>query len=135
MVERPLANFPPCVWGDLFLSFSLDNSELEGYAKAMEEPKEELTRLIVDPAMDTNTKLSLIYLVHRLGLTYLFLQEVETQLDKLFKELNFQDYDKADLYTISVNFQVFRHHGYKVSCGNTLSISIRICMNAYIHDE
>ncbi|KAI3729978.1 hypothetical protein L6452_18651 [Arctium lappa] len=114
---RPLANFPPSAWGDLFLSFSLDNSKLEGYAKAMEEPKEELRRLIIDPAMDTNTKLSLIYSVHRLGLTYLFLQEVEAQLDKLFKDLNLQDYDKADLYTISVNFQVFRHHGYKLSCG------------------
>ncbi|KAI3685585.1 hypothetical protein L6452_34834 [Arctium lappa] len=57
----PLANFPPSAWGDLFLSFSLDNSELEGYAKALEEPKEELRRLIIDPTTDTNTKLSLIY--------------------------------------------------------------------------
>lgn len=113
---RPLANFPPSVWGDRFLSFSLDNLELERYAKAMEEPKEELKRLILDPAMDSNTKLSLIYSVHRLGLTYLFLQEIEGQLDKLFNELNLQDNDEADLYTISVNFQVFRHLGYKLSC-------------------
>ncbi|PWA71765.1 10-epi-junenol synthase [Artemisia annua] len=27
-----------------------------------------------------------------------------------------KDYDKADLYTISTNFQVFRQHGYKLSC-------------------
>ncbi|KAI3668963.1 hypothetical protein L6452_40180 [Arctium lappa] len=113
---RPLANFPPSVWGDRFLSFSLDNSELERIAKAMEEPKEELRRLILDPAMGSNTKLSLIYSVHRLGLTYLFLQEIEGQLDKLFNELNLQDDDEADLHTISVNFQVFRHLGYKLSC-------------------
>ncbi|KAI3668964.1 hypothetical protein L6452_40181 [Arctium lappa] len=113
---RPLANFPPSVWGDRFLSFSLDNSELEGYAEAMQEPKEELRRLIIDPEMDSNTKLSLIYSVHRLGLTYLFLHEIEAQLDKQFKELNLRDYDEADLYTISVNFQVFRHLGYKLPC-------------------
>ncbi|XP_024977692.1 germacrene A synthase short form [Cynara cardunculus var. scolymus] len=113
---RPLANFPPSVWGDQFLSFSLDNSELERYAKDMEVPKEELRRLIIDPRMDSNTKLSLIYSVHRLGLTYLFLHEIEAQLDKHFKELNLRDYDEADLYTISVNFQVFRHLGYKMPC-------------------
>ncbi|KAJ9557520.1 hypothetical protein OSB04_012134 [Centaurea solstitialis] len=113
---RPLANFPPSVWGDRFLSFSLDNSELERYAKAMEEPKKEMRKLILDPTMDSNTKLSLIYSVHRLGLTYLFLKEIEDQLDKLFNELNLQDYDEADLYTISINFQVFRHLGYKLSC-------------------
>nr|ABB00361.1 germacrene A synthase [Crepidiastrum sonchifolium] len=113
---RPLANFPPSVWGDRFLSFSLDNKELEGYAKAMEEPKEELRRLIVDSTMDSNKKLSLIYSVHRLGLTYLFLQEIEAQLEKLFKEFNLQDYDEVDLYTTSINFQVFRHLGHKLPC-------------------
>nr|AAM11627.1 germacrene A synthase LTC2 [Lactuca sativa]UZP65129.1 germacrene A synthase [synthetic construct] len=113
---RPLANFPPSVWGDRFLSFTLDNSELEGYAKAMEAPKEELRRLIVDQTMDSNKKLSLIYSVHRLGLTYLFLQEIEAQLDKIFKEFNLQNYDEVDLYTTSINFQVFRHLGYKLPC-------------------
>ncbi|KAI3515130.1 hypothetical protein L1887_13881 [Cichorium endivia] len=113
---RPLANFPPSVWGDRFLSFSLDTTELEGYAKAMEEPKEEVRKLIVDPTMDSNKKLSLIYSVHRLGLTYLFLQEIEAQLDKLFKEFNLQDYDEFDLYTTSINFQVFRHLGHKLPC-------------------
>ncbi|CAH1429913.1 unnamed protein product [Lactuca virosa] len=113
---RPLAHFPPSVWGDRFLSFTLDNSELEGYAKAMEAPKEELRRLIVDQTMDSNKKLSLIYSVHRLGLTYLFLQEIEAQLDKIFKEFNLQDYDEVELYTTSINFQVFRHLGYKLPC-------------------
>nr|AZI95582.1 germacrene A synthase [Cichorium intybus] len=113
---RPLANFPPSVWGDRFLSFTLDNSGLEGYARAMEEPKEDLRRLITDATMESNKKLSLIYSVHRLGLTYLFLQEIEAQLDKLFKEFNLQDYVDLDLYTLSINFQVFRHLGYKIPC-------------------
>ncbi|KAI3499105.1 hypothetical protein L1887_34898 [Cichorium endivia] len=113
---RPLASFPPSVWGDRFLSFTLDNSELDGYARAMEEPKEDLTRLITDATMESNKKLSLIYSVHRLGLTYLFLQEIESQLDKLFEEFNLQDYVDLDLYTLSINFQVFRHLGYKLPC-------------------
>ena len=83
----------------------------------MEEPKEVVRRLIVDPTMDSNKKLSLVYSVHRLGLTYMFLQDVEAQLDKLFKEFNLQDYEEVDLYTTSINFQVFRHLGYKLPCG------------------
>lgn len=83
----------------------------------MEEPKKDLRKLIVDPSMDSNKKLGLIYSVHRLGLTYMFLQEIESQLDKLFKEFNLQDYEEADLCTISINFQVFRHLGYKLPCG------------------
>lgn len=83
----------------------------------MEEPKEEVRRLIVDPTMDSNKKLSLIYSVHRLGLTYLFLQEIEAQLDNIFKAFKLQDYDEVDLYTTSINFQVFRHLGHKLPCG------------------
>ncbi|KAI3694376.1 hypothetical protein L1987_77341 [Smallanthus sonchifolius] len=114
--DRPLANFPPSRWGDLFLSFSLDNSMMEGYAEAMEEPKEQVRRLIVDPTMDSNKKLSLIYTVHRLGLTYMFLKEIEGQLEKLFKDFNLEDYVEVDLHTTSINFQAFRHLGYKLPC-------------------
>lgn len=82
----------------------------------MEEPKEELKSLIINPNMDSNEKLRLINSVYRLGLRYLFEEEIECQLDKLFTELKMEDYDEADLYTISINFQVFRLHGYKLSC-------------------
>lgn len=66
--------------------------------------------------MDSNEKLRLINYVYRLGLRYLFEEEIECQLDKLFTELKMEDYDEVDLYTISINFQVFRQHGYKLSC-------------------
>ncbi|KAJ0491644.1 Alpha-copaene synthase [Helianthus annuus] len=113
---RHLANFPPSIWGDEFLSFSLDNSQLEAYSKAMEQPKENVRRMILNPAIDTNEKLGLIYCVYRLGLTYNFSKDIDSQLDELFKQLNLQSYNEADLYTISIHFQVFRHFGYRFSC-------------------
>ena len=70
--------------------------------------------------MGSNEKLRLINSVYRLGLRYLFGEEIECQLDKLFKELKMDYYDEADLYTVSINFQVFRQHGYKLSCGRPL---------------
>ncbi|KAI7741497.1 hypothetical protein M8C21_007727 [Ambrosia artemisiifolia] len=113
---RPLANFPSSVWGDRFLSFSLDNSKLEAYVKAMDQPKEQLRRLILNPSTDSNEKLSLIYSLDRLGLTYLFLEDIDGQLYKLFNQLNLQTYREADIYTISIHFQVFRKFGYRFSC-------------------
>nr|QIK00169.1 sesquiterpene synthase 3 [Senecio scandens var. incisus] len=113
---RPLADFPPSIWGDCFLSFSLDNSELEAYAKTIEEHKEEMRSFITNPTIDSNAKLSFIYSVYRLGLTYLFMKEIDDQLDTLFTEINMQDYVEVDLHTISIHFQVFRNHGYRFSC-------------------
>ncbi|PWA93383.1 germacrene A synthase 2 [Artemisia annua] len=115
-VVRPLANFPPSNWGDRFLSFCLDYSILETHAKAMVKPKEELKRMIVDQNMDSNEKLKLINCVYRLGLKYMFSEEIDNQLDKLYKELKIEDYDEADLCTVSLYFQVFRQHGYRLSC-------------------
>ncbi|CAI9270055.1 unnamed protein product [Lactuca saligna] len=113
---RPVANFPPPIWDDRLLSLTVDYLELEAYAKAIDEPKEELRRLIINVNMDSNAKLCLINSVYRLGLRYMFREEIECQLDKLFKELNMEDYDQADLHTVSTNFQVFRQHGYNLSC-------------------
>ncbi|CAH1440143.1 unnamed protein product [Lactuca virosa] len=113
---RPYVKFPPSIWGDRLMSLTFDHSESHAYAIAMEQPKEELKSLIINPNMDSNEKLRLINSVYRLGLRYLFEEQIECQLDKLFTKLKMEDYDKADLYTISINFQVFRQHGYKLSC-------------------
>ncbi|XP_071703503.1 germacrene A synthase short form-like isoform X2 [Rutidosis leptorrhynchoides] len=96
--------------------FDRTTKEFEGYAKSMEEVKEELRRLIVDPSTDSNKKLGLIYSTHRIGLAYMFLQEIKGQLNSLFKEFKLQDYAEFDLYTISTNFQIFRHLGFKLPC-------------------
>ncbi|KAI3668069.1 hypothetical protein L6452_43144 [Arctium lappa] len=66
----------PKMAGDVFSGILFLKRNWKRIAKAMVEPKEELRRLILDPAMGSNTKLSLIYSVHRLGLTYLFLQKI-----------------------------------------------------------
>ncbi|KAJ0765925.1 putative lyase [Helianthus annuus] len=113
---RPLVNFPSSIWGDRFLAFSLDNAQLEAHGKAMDQLKEQLRRLILDTTTDSNEKLSLIYSIYRLGLTYLFSKDIDSQLDKLFDYLNMQSYHDADLYTLSIHFKVFRNFGYRFSC-------------------
>ena len=87
----------------------------------MVKPKEELKRMILDTKIDSNEKLRLINCVYRLGLKYMFDEEIDDQLDKLFKELNIEDYDESDLCTVSLHFQVFRQLGYKLSCGKAFT--------------
>ncbi|GJW03300.1 germacrene A synthase short form-like protein [Tanacetum coccineum] len=86
-------------------------------AKAIVKPKKELKQMRVDPNMDSNDKLSLINCVYCLGLKYMFNEEIDDQLDKLYKELRIENYVEADLCTVSLNFKVFKKHGYKLSCG------------------
>lgn len=93
--------------------------ELEAYANALEGPKEAVRNLITDTTFDATAKLKLIYSVHRLGLSYLYPEEIDTELNEIFKKIDLQYYEHVDLYTISVQFQVFRHHGYKLSSGKS----------------
>ncbi|GKF07487.1 germacrene A synthase, partial [Tanacetum coccineum] len=74
---RPLASFPPSIWGDRFLSLSVDTHELNACAKTIKAPKEELRSLILSQNLDSNEKLCLFNYLYRLGLTYLFVEEIE----------------------------------------------------------
>ncbi|XVF70405.1 hypothetical protein PTKIN_Ptkin11bG0158900 [Pterospermum kingtungense] len=61
-----------------------------------------------------------IYMINSLislGVSYHFEIEIDKQLDHLFTTLpQFIDNKDYDLYTVGVIFQVFRSHGYKISC-------------------
>ncbi|KAK8683200.1 hypothetical protein V6N13_039266 [Hibiscus sabdariffa] len=63
----------------------------------------------------------LINSLFRLGVSYHFEIEIEEQLSHLFLTFSIDSND-YDLYTIGVVFQVFRSHGYKMSC-ESLSVS------------
>nr|BBE38101.1 germacrene A synthase [Aralia cordata] len=112
---RPLSHFPPSIWGDRFIQFSLDQSALEAYAETIEGLKKEVRGLLTDTTIDSTKKLNMIYSIHHLGLSYHFEEEIDGQLEKLFGDLNKSHYEEVDLYTTSIHFQTFRHHGFKMS--------------------
>ncbi|KAK9080878.1 hypothetical protein SSX86_000020 [Deinandra increscens subsp. villosa] len=116
--QSPLLREPPSPFSspEQFAKHHPPSSlERQAYGKAMEQPKEQVRRLILGSTIDSNEKLSLIYYVYRLGLTYLFSKDnIDAQLDTLF---NLQeDYNQTDLYTTSLHFQIFRIFGYRFSC-------------------
>ncbi|XP_059668963.1 valerianol synthase TPS8-like [Cornus florida] len=113
-ISRPLANFPPSLWGDRFLSFSLDNQVFEMHAKEIEGLKEEVRSMLVTAQSKPVEKINLINTIERLGISYHFEKEIEDQLEQTFHSL--EDLQDNDLCTTTISFRVFRQHGYNMSC-------------------
>ncbi|KNA11925.1 hypothetical protein SOVF_130630 [Spinacia oleracea] len=116
---RPLAHFPPDIWGDRFVTFSLeDNLTMERYAKEIESLKEEVGKmLILDDDVDFGKKMSLIDVVERLGVSYYFENEIEEMLNNIFQEFAAKNFKtEYDLYNIASQFRIFRQHGHKMPC-------------------
>ncbi|XP_059665358.1 valerianol synthase TPS1A-like [Cornus florida] len=112
-ISRPLANFPPSIWGDRFLSFSLDNQVFEMNAKEIEVLKEEVKIILVAAKNKPVEKINLINTIERLGISYHFEKEIEDQLEQIFHSL--ADLEDNDLCTAAISFRVFRQHGYNMS--------------------
>ncbi|XP_021723182.1 (-)-germacrene D synthase-like isoform X2 [Chenopodium quinoa] len=117
---RPLAHFPPDIWGEHFVTFTPeDNMKMEIYAKEIEPLKEDLRKklFIMNDSVDLGRKLSFIDAVERLGVSYHFESEIEDMLNKIFKEFAANNFDiDYDLYNTACQFRIFRQHGHKMPC-------------------
>ncbi|KAL3820177.1 hypothetical protein ACJIZ3_006082 [Penstemon smallii] len=120
-IRPPVTTFSPSMWGDTFMSYSVDDQVQERYAEAIQELKEEVRRTII---ADGNTKTEILILIdtlERLGVAYHFEQEIGEKLEQILKSdanLNMnKDEEDCDLFTIALEFRLFRRHRYHVSCG------------------
>lgn len=87
------------------------------YHEQIDVIKEEVRGTLMDATINPNEKINLINLLDRLSLSYHFENEIEDQLKQIFNaHPNFDGCD-YDLNTISLQFRIFRQHGYKMSCG------------------
>uniref|UniRef100_A0A5B7AAS5 Uncharacterized protein n=1 Tax=Davidia involucrata TaxID=16924 RepID=A0A5B7AAS5_DAVIN len=116
-IFRPLAKFPPSIWGDCFSSFSLDNQMSKIYAKEIKVLTEEVRRILAACGSKRAEKMNLINTLERLGVSYHFGKEIEEQLEQIFYNYsNFEDDENYDLCTTALHFRIFRQHGYNMSC-------------------
>ncbi|KAJ4822721.1 hypothetical protein Tsubulata_044828 [Turnera subulata] len=116
-VHRPLANFPPTIWGCDFASFSFPQSEFESYSRQVELLKEEIHGMLMSASTNLiDENIEFINLLCRLGVSYHFEAEIDEQLTHIFHTNEYQDYD--DLYTVALFFRILRQHGYKDNNGS-----------------
>ncbi|KAJ9167157.1 hypothetical protein P3X46_021827 [Hevea brasiliensis] len=116
-VFRPLANFPPTLWGYSFAKFSFLDPEFESYTKGVEVLKQEVIHMLMQSTEKLADKIEFINLLCRLGVSYHFENEIEKQLNDIFIVLpDLLSKNDYDLYTLAILFQVLRQYGYKMPC-------------------
>ncbi|XP_010468172.1 PREDICTED: terpenoid synthase 18-like [Camelina sativa] len=114
---RPSTHFSPSLWGDHFLSVSLDRAEFNEVEREIETMKP-LVRdmLIMSSQSSDKEKIRLIHLFISLGISYHFDKEIQEILKHSFTKLDDIIVGEDDLETISIMFEVFRLYGHKMSC-------------------
>ncbi|KAL0459222.1 UNVERIFIED_CONTAM: Gamma-cadinene synthase [Sesamum latifolium] len=121
-VRPPITSYLPSMWADLFTSFSLDDKVQEKYAEAIKELKEEARSMLLAEGSKAD-KLMLIDTIERLGVGYHFEQEIEDQLQEIFKfQSEYKDQHHYDLFTTALQFRLLRQHRYSVSCAANVRI-------------
>ncbi|KAM3301973.1 hypothetical protein P3S67_016475 [Capsicum chacoense] len=116
-IIRPVADFSPSLWGDRFLSFSIDNQVEQKYAQEIEPLKEQTRSMLLASGRKLSETLNLIDVIERLGIAYHFEKEIDEILDRIYNEnSNFEgDVYNEDLCTCALQFRLLRQHGYNIS--------------------
>nr|QIQ55991.1 putative terpene synthase 5 [Eremophila denticulata subsp. trisulcata] len=99
----------PSLWADL--SFSFDAQVQERCGEAIEALKEDVKSMVTAKDCKPFEKMILIDTIERLGVAYMFEQEIEEQIEQIYK-FQAEDGSDKDLFTTALYFRLFRQHGY-----------------------
>ncbi|KAK2376443.1 putative terpene synthase [Trifolium repens] len=118
-MQRNVADFHPNIWGDYFIRYASESTELDQNIMVQIEPlKNNVRKMLVSKTEEPLTKVHLIDLICRLGLSYHFENEIEEILQRIHKNyvengeiITFED----NLNSLAVLFRLLRQHGLHVS--------------------
>ncbi|CAK9136867.1 unnamed protein product [Ilex paraguariensis] len=117
-ITRRSANFHPSIWGDHFLSYASDFTEIDAHSETKRQQLKEEVKKILGIAVDQQSQqLNLIDAIQRLGVSYHFESEIDSALQHIYDACHdCDDKDDDDLYTTALRFRLLRQQGHNVSC-------------------
>ncbi|XP_049369957.1 sesquiterpene synthase 14b-like [Solanum verrucosum] len=110
--KRPLVNYHSTIWGDFFLSYTPQITEISSKEKhEHEELKEKVRQMLVELPDNSTQKLVLIDTIQRLGVEYHFKNDIEISIQNIFEESSNDD----DLYVVALRFRLVRQQRHYIS--------------------
>ena len=80
--------------------------------------KSDVRNLLTAPETKMVDTMNLIDTLERLGISYHFENEIEDKLQQFFDlNMDYNDDEAYDLYTVALHFRLFRQHGHPISTG------------------
>ncbi|KAK9735296.1 hypothetical protein RND81_04G196800 [Saponaria officinalis] len=117
-IPRKTANYHPSLWGDFFITFSPDHSNMDNLCEESKILKEKVGNMVKEDLNSENIgeKLEMIDAIERLGIGYHFEKEIEELLNNIFKiyNANYQQ-QHYHLQTVALLFRLLRQHGINIS--------------------
>ncbi|KAK4490035.1 hypothetical protein RD792_000689, partial [Penstemon davidsonii] len=112
---RRSITYHPSVWGDYFLAYTSDITDIsEDEEEELEKLKQEvIKKVFVETANDALHKLDLVDAIQRLGVAYHFEKEIDDYLKYIYNNNNNYDNDD-DLRIVALRFRLLRQQGYNV---------------------
>ncbi|KAH6812453.1 hypothetical protein C2S51_026215 [Perilla frutescens var. frutescens] len=115
---RRSITYHPSIWGDHFLAYTSNVTEITAAEKEqLEKLKEKIKNLLAQTSDDSTLKIELIDGIQRLGVAYHFEKEIDRSLRKIHDNHKIQSSkDDNNVRVVALHFRLLRQQGYRVSC-------------------
>ncbi|KAH6812698.1 hypothetical protein C2S51_021716 [Perilla frutescens var. frutescens] len=114
---RQSAKFQPSIWGDYFLAYHSDNTEISiAEQEELARQKEMVRKLVAQNQEDLAHKLELFDAIQRLGVLYHFEKEIDKFLQNIHNNYVMHNSKDNELRTVALRFRLLRQQGYNVPC-------------------
>ncbi|KAG5601129.1 hypothetical protein H5410_032499 [Solanum commersonii] len=113
--SRHLADFEPTLWGDHFLSYTPQQTEISTQEKVeVDELKEMIRKTLVETPDNSTQKLVLIDTIQRLGVAYHFHNEIEISIKNIFDSQLQSENNDDNLHVVALRFRLLRQQGHYI---------------------
>ncbi|XP_015161133.1 germacrene C synthase-like [Solanum tuberosum] len=114
--SRHLADFEPTLWGDHFLSYTPQQTEISSQEKVeVDELKVMIRKTLVETPDNSTQKLVLIDRIQRLGVAYHFHNEIEISIKNIFDSQLQSETNDDNLHVVALRFRLLRQQRHYIS--------------------